>query len=377
MEFGQGIGIVETKFQTVAVSPNELVLQCGQCFGPVNVAYETYGGLNDRGDNCVLVLHALTGDAHVAGRHSEDDRLPGWWDDLVGPGRALDTNKYFVVASNVLGGCYGTTGPASTNAETGREYGPDFPVITIRDMVQVQYLLLKKLGVKRVKAAIGGSMGGMQVLEWAMMYPEMVDAIIPIATSGRLTAQCIAFNAVQRQAILNDPDFQDGRYYPGKGPVKGLSLARQIGTITYKSDESWAFKFGRTFSSVREKDYYKFDSRFEVENYLAYQGQKLVDRFDANTYLYLAKAMDLHDISRGRDEYHRVFSRFQGKVFSIGVSSDFLYPKCYQEEIHHHFKENGADSYYWELVSPYGHDAFLIEFEKMSAQIAKFMESLS
>ncbi|MBO8168364.1 MAG: homoserine O-acetyltransferase [Thermoanaerobacteraceae bacterium] len=373
----KGVGLVETKYETVAVPPNDLQLECGTRFGPVTVAYETYGELNDRGDNCILVLHALTGDAHVAGWHSEEDRKPGWWHDLIGPGRALDTGKYFVVCSNVLGGCYGTTGPPSINPDTGKFYGPDFPVITIRDMVKVQYLLLKKLGVKHIKAAIGGSMGGMQVLEWAMMYPGMLDAVIPIATSGRLSAQCIAFNAVQRQAILMDPEYKEGRYEPGKGPCRGLALARQIGTITYKSDESWAFKFGRTFSSLREEDYYCFDGKFEVENYLDYQGEKLVKRFDANSYLYLTKAMDLHDISRGRGNYSKVFSRFRGKVLTIGISSDFLYPKHYQEEIYRYFKDNGAESYYWELESPYGHDAFLIEFDKMSRKIGQFMATIS
>lgn len=375
-ELDTGVGIVETKYITLARPPHLLQLESGCHFGPVRVAYETYGQLNSRGDNCILVPHALTGDAHVAGRHSEDDRQPGWWDELTGPGRAMDTNKYFVVASNVIGGCYGTTGPADINPATNKPYGSDFPVITIRDMVRVQYLLLQELGVSRIKACVGGSMGGMQVLEWSMMYPEMVDAIVPIAASGRLAAQCIALNTVQRQAIINDPQFRGGHYYDGPAPIRGLSLARQMGTITYKSDQSWGTKFGRTFSSMREEDYYKPDACFEVENYLSYQGEKLVSRFDANTYIYLTKAMDLHDISHGRGEYNEVFSRFQGKVFSIGVSSDFLYPKHYQEEIHHYFKQAGTESYYWELISPYGHDAFLIEFQKMSKRIEQFLNTL-
>ncbi|WP_366922337.1 homoserine O-acetyltransferase [Metallumcola ferriviriculae] len=377
MDMGKGVGLVETKYITVASHPHELTLESGQHFGPVEVAYETYGELNQRGDNCIIVPHALTGEAHVAGRHTPEDRVAGWWDELIGPGRALDTNKYFVVAANVIGGCCGTTGPKSTNPETGKPYGADFPLITIRDMVQVQYLLLKNLGIRRIKAVIGGSMGGMQVLEWALMYPEMVEAIVPIAASGRLAAQCIAFNAVQREAITGDSDFKGGHYYPGPGPIRGMGLARQIATITYKSDESWASKFGRTFSSIRPQDYYSLDNRFEVEHYLDYQGEKLVQRFDANTYLYLTKAMDLHDLGRGRGEYREVFSRFRGKVLSIGVSSDFLYPKYYQEEIHHFFKQAGADSHYWELISPYGHDAFLIEFKKMSLKIAQFMQTLS
>ncbi|KYH33057.1 homoserine O-acetyltransferase MetX [Neomoorella mulderi] len=364
------VGIVATRFYDW---PGSLQLESGARLGPLTIAYETYGELNAAGDNAILVLHALTGSAHIAGRHSPDDRLPGWWDPLVGPGRALDTRRYFVVCANVLGSCYGTTGPASINPASGRPYGLDFPIITIRDMVRAQKILLDYLGVKHLVAAIGGSMGGMQVLEWGFLYPEMVSAIIPIAACGRTTPMQIAFHNVQREAIYADPDWQGGDYYGTPGPRRGLALARRIGTITYKSDPSWTMKFGRTV--VDPEKYYHLEGQFEVESYLAYQGRKLVQRFDANAYLYLTKAVDLHDVSRGRGNYTEVWNNLP-PCLGIGISSDFLFPPYQVKEIVRLIKAGGGRARYRELNSPYGHDAFLIEFKQLEAIIKPYLAEL-
>ncbi|WP_258359019.1 homoserine O-acetyltransferase MetX [Moorella sulfitireducens] len=361
------VGIVATRYYNW---PGSLRLESGAYLGPLTIAYETYGELNAAGDNAILVLHALTGSAHIAGRHSPDDRLPGWWDPLVGPGRALDTRRYFVVCANVLGGCYGTTGPASINPSSGRPYGKEFPTITIRDMVRAQKILLDYLGVKHLVAAIGGSMGGMQVLEWGFLYPEMVTAIIPIAVGGRTTPMQIAFNNVQREAIYADPDWQEGNYYGTPGPQRGLALARRIGTITYKSDISWTMKFGRTL--VNPERYYQLEGQFEVESYLAYQGRKLVQRFDANAYIYLTKAMDLYDVSHGRGNYAEVWVNLP-RCLGIGISSDFLFPPYQVKEIVRLINAGGGRARYVELNSPYGHDAFLIEFKQLETFIKSYL----
>ncbi|MBE3571343.1 MAG: homoserine O-acetyltransferase [Moorella humiferrea] len=365
------VGIVATRFYEW---PGKLQLEGGAHLGPLTIAYETYGELNASGDNVILVLHALTGSAHVAGRHSLEDRLPGWWDPLIGPGRALDTRRYFVVCANVLGSCYGTTGPASINPDTGRPYALDFPVVTIRDMVRVQKILLDHLGVKHLVAAVGGSMGGMQVLEWGFLYPEMVRAIIPIAACGRTTPMQIAFNNVQREAIYADPEWQAGNYYGTPGPQRGLALARRIGTITYKSDISWTMKFGRTI--VDEKKYFHLDGQFEVESYLSYQGRKLVQRFDANAYIYLTKAVDLHDVGRGRGNYNEIWCNVP-VCLGIGISSDFLFPPQQVKEIVQLINAAGGRALYKELKSPYGHDAFLIEFKQLEAILKPFLDEIS
>lgn len=361
--------MIERAATMLYTMPEKFTLESGAFLPRVEVAYETYGALSEKGDNAILVLHALTGDAHVAA-HPENP-LPGWWEEMVGPGKALDTNRYFVVASNVLGGCYGTTGPASIDPRTNRPYGMNFPVVTIRDMVRVQQKLLDGLGIKKLKCVIGGSMGGMQALEWAATFPDLVETAIPLATSARLTAQCMAYNQVQRRAIENDPDWQGGDYYPGQGPVKGLALARMIATITYKSDESWSMKFGRAFSG---DNLYDYRAAFEVENYLDYQGRKLVSRFDANSYLYLTKAMDLHDLGRSRG-YKEALSRIKARLLVVGISSDFLYPAYLQRRLHQDLLAQGVQAEYYELISPYGHDAFLIEFEPLAAEISRFLSA--
>ncbi len=369
-----GIGVVQTQKYTFAHPPDHFLLESGKRLGPITVAYETYGELNSTGDNVILICHALTGDAHVAGLKRPDDRVPGWWDEMIGPDRVFDTNRYLVVCSNVLGGCYGTTGPSSLDPATGSPYGMRFPVVTIRDMVNVQYRLLQYLGVRRLKLVVGGSMGGMQVLEWAISYPDFMEAVIPIATSGRLSAQGIAYNQTQRLAIMQDPLWNNGDYPLGGGPGKGLSLARMIGTITYKSDQSWTKKFGRTFSSHDPRDIFEFDQCFEVENYLHYQGRKLVDRFDANTYLYLTKAMDLHDVGRNRSSYEEALAQIRCRVLSIGITSDFLYPTHWQKELVQILRRAGRNARYAEIESPYGHDAFLIEFRQMADIMERFLQ---
>ncbi|GFN23503.1 MAG: homoserine O-acetyltransferase [Thermoanaerobacteraceae bacterium] len=369
------VGLVKTQYYTFAAPPQELVLECGKKLGPITVAYETYGRLNSAGDNAILVLHALTGSAHVAGWHRIGERKPGWWDPMVGPGRPLDTDRFFVVCSNVLGGCYGTTGPASLNPATGKPYGLDFPLVTIRDMVRVQKALLDHLGVKHLVTAVGGSMGGMQALEWGVLYPDFMSSVIVIAAPGRTSAMNIAFNAVQREAIYNDPAWRGGDYYGTPGPERGLALARMIGTITYKSDESWSFKFARAMNG-RPGDLFCLDGRFEVENYLHYQGRKLVERFDANCYLYLTKAMDLHDVGRGFNSYEEALARIKCPCLAIGISSDILFPTYQVKEIAEIINQGGGRAFYWELNSPYGHDAFLIEFAKLGAMLREFLAQI-
>ena len=276
-------------------SDRPLSLECGKRLGPIDVAYETYGQLNEAGDNAILICHALSGNAHVAGYNHPEDKKPGWWEGMVGPGKGIDTNRYFVICSNFLGGCSGTTGPCSVNPETGRPYGLDFPIITVADMVRVQKLLLDKLGVKHLLAVIGGSIGGMQVLQWSIAYPEMMDAALPIATTTHLGAQSIAFDAVGRSAILSDAHFADGQYHSGEGPGQGLAIARMIGHITYLSEQGMRQKFGRELRGA-DKYSYDFNSEFAVETYLDHQGQSFVERFDANSYLYITKASDYFDL---------------------------------------------------------------------------------
>lgn len=357
--------------------PGEFVLASSERLSPIVVAYETYGQLSPDRDNAILILHALTGDAHAAGKSTEADRVPGWWDPLIGPGRAFDTDRYYVICTNVLGGCYGTTGPGSQDPSTGKPYGMRFPLVTIRDMVRVQRELLRHLGVEQLVTVSGGSMGGMQALEWAVTFPEMLRSAIPVAAPGRLSAQGIAYNEVQRLAITQDPDWQQGDYYPGPGPARGLGLARMIGTITYKSDVSWSFKFGRTFAGRRDADRYRWSGEFEVENYLHYQGRKLVTRFDANTYLYLTRAMDLHDVSQGYPAYEDALARARVPVLMVGISSDFLYPTYQQKEIVEIRQRLGLPAYYAEIDSPFGHDAFLIEFAQLERIIEDFLEILT
>lgn len=359
--------IVETKYYQIK-DPIELL--SGKTLKNVEVAYETYGTLNDTKDNAILLLHALTGDAHAAGYH-EGDKKPGWWDDMVGSGKAFDTDKYFVICSNMLGGCSGTTGPCSINPETQTEYGLDFPVITIEDVVKVQKHLIDFLGVKKFCVA-GGSMGGMQAMEWTISCPEMISHCIIIASTARLSAQGIAFNAVGRNAILSDPNWNRGNYYHSAPPAKGLSIARMVGHITYLCEEAMHKKFARRFQDKDSPDFH-FDVDFEVESYLEHQGQIFVDRFDANSYLYITKAVDYFDLALKHGSLENAFSKAKAKFLVIAFSSDWLFPPIQSKEIVKALIKNKKDVSFCEIDSPCGHDAFLLEYETQTKIIKSFL----
>jgi len=365
------VGTVETRYFTFAEPPNELTLELGEKLGPITIAYETYGELNQNKTNAVLVLHALSGDAHAAGRH-KNSKNAGWWNDLIGPGKGIDTNQYFVICSNVIGGCKGSTGPSSINPKTGKPYALDFPLITIGDMVNAQRQLIDHLGIDKLLAVIGGSMGGMQVLQWMNSYPQKICAAIPIATTLKHTPQQIAFNEVGRQAVMADPAWQNGNYYGKKAPAKGLALARMIGHITYMSDTSMAEKFGR--KTRTNKETYKFSADFEVEGYLRYRGDNFVKRFDANSYLYLTKAMDYFNLLNGHN-LSDIFKNLKAKVLVLAFKSDWLYPAYQSQEIIKACKLAGIDASYCEINSTYGHDAFLIEIEQETQLIQHFLKA--
>ena len=340
-----------------------LELESGFVLSPVDVAYETYGTLNEAKSNAILVLHAFSGDAHAAGLDSEGHK--GWWDSQIGSGKGFDTDKYFVICSNVLGGCKGSTGPSSINPITGQRYAMTFPVITIGDMVRLQKLLIDSFGITRLLSVAGGSMGGMQVLEWAVRYPECVASAIPIASTARHSAQQIAFNEVARQAIMADPDWCDGDYYEKKNPGRGLAVARMVGHITYMSDESMRQKFGR-----RQKEE---SGIFEVESYLRYRGSQFVDRFDANSYLFITKAMDMFDLANGAQSLVPVLAKSRTRYLIISFTSDWLYPSYQSLEIVSALRRRNQDVAYIELTSNYGHDAFLVEVDEQTELIRGFL----
>ena len=370
---GSSVGIVETQYFEFAHSPAELILENGDKLGPITVAYETYGKLNAQRSNAILILHALSGDAHAAGFHKGDEK-PGWWDEMIGPGKGFDTDKYFVVCSNVLGGCKGTTGPSSTNPKTARPYGFDFPVISISDMVKVQKHLIDHLKIDQLLSVAGGSMGGMQALEWIAAYPDKVKSAMVIASATRHSPQQIAFNEVGRQAIMADPHWRGGHYYGGHLPAKGLSVARMIGHITYMSETSMAEKFGRRHGTNGNP--HKFSNGFEVEEYLHNRGDNFIKRFDPNTYLYITKAIDTFDVSRGKPLYD-VFKGIKTKVLVIAFKSDWLYPASQSREIVRACKLAGIDTTYCEIDSTYGHDAFLLEVEEETHLVKHFLRKAS
>ncbi len=365
--------MVQTQYFDFAHPPHELVLETGEKLGPITVAYETYGKLNDQRSNAILILHALSGDAHAAGFHKGDEK-PGWWDDMIGPGKAFDTDRYFVICSNVLGGCKGTTGPSSINPKTGKKYGLDFPVISISDMVKVQKHLIDHLGIDQLLSVAGGSMGGMQALEWIASYPEKLKSAIVIASATKHSPQQIAFNEVGRQAIMADPHWKDGNYYGGHPPAKGLSVARMIGHITFMSETSMAEKFGRRHG--RNGKSHKFSNGFAVEEYLHNRGDNFVKRFDANSYLYITKAIDTFDVSRGKNLYE-VFKGIKAKVLVLAFKSDWLYPASQSREIVRACKLAGIDTTYCEIYSTYGHDAFLLEVEEETHLVKHFLKRAS
>jgi homoserine O-acetyltransferase len=369
----KNIGIVETQYYTFADSTPELELESGEKFGPITLAYETYGKLNSEKSNTILIHHALTGDAHAAGFH-DGDKDPGWWDNMIGPGKAFDTEHYFVVCSNVLGGCKGSTGPASINPITGRPYGLQFPVITIKDMVNAQRHLIDYLGITKLLAVVGGSMGGMQALQWVVSYPDRVRSVIPVATTANHSPQQIAFNEVGRQAIMADPNWNEGDYYGKDLPAKGLSVARMVGHITYMSDVSMSEKFGRKFKNTKQP--FKFSPEFEVEGYLQYRGDNFINRFDPNSYLYITKAIDYFDLANGKG-LREVFKGISAPFLIIAFKSDWLYPAYQSQEIARACKLAGIDAIYCELNSNYGHDAFLVEVDEQAHLIKYFLKRVA
>jgi len=368
------VGIVQTKYYTFAHPPDELVLESGEKLGPITIAYETYGQLNQKKSNAVLILHALSGDAHVAGYNSPNDKKPGWWDFMVGPGRPFDTNKYFVICSNVLGGCKGSTGPSSINPKTSKPYGLEFPVVTTGDWVEAQARLIDYLGIEKLLNVVGGSMGGMQALEWAVLFPDRVKTATLIATSAKLSAQGIAFNEVSRRAIMMDPRWNGGDYYEiGDKPDAGLALARMIAHITYLSEESLHQKFGRKLKD-REKYGYNFSTEFQVESYLHYQGDVFIKRFDANSYLYITKAIDYFDITKGGQlTLEQALKPAKAKFLLLSFTSDWLYPSRDSKEIVRALKKNNIEATYCEIKTDYGHDSFLIRNPVMEEMIANFL----
>jgi len=368
------VGIVQTRTIRVIEPEKPLELECGKKLAPVDVAYETYGKLNEAGDNVILICHALSGNAHVASINSPDDSKPGWWDVIVGPGKGIDTNKYFIICSNFLGGCSGTTGPSSINPASGKPYGLEFPIITIADMVKVQKLLLDKLGIKELLAVIGGSIGGMQVLQWSIAYPDFVKAAIPIATTTHLGAQSIAFDAVGRNAILADSNFAGGQYTDGKGPDGGLAIARMIGHITYLSEQGMREKFGRELQNSHNYSY-DFNSEFAVETYLDHQGQSFVGRFDANSYLYITKASDYFDIGKDYGSLKNAFANTSCRFLVISFTSDWLFTPAQSRTIVDALVANNKDVSFCDIASPYGHDAFLLEPDTLGSFISGFLDA--
>lgn len=341
-------------------------MESGEKLGPITLAYETYGELNPQKSNGILVLHALSGDAHAAGSR-------GWWENLIGKGKGIDTDKYFVICSNVIGGCRGSTGPSSINPKTKKPYGLSFPIISIDDMVEAQKYIIDHLGIEKLLTVIGGSMGGMQALQWMVSYPERIRSAIPIATTLKHTPQQIAFNEVGRQAIMSDPDWKNGDYYGHSPPAKGLALARMIGHITYMSDTSMSEKFGRKIRL--DKEPFKFGADFEVEGYLRYRGDNFVKRFDANSYLYITKAIDNFNLLNGH-ALSSVFEGLKAKVLVLAFKSDWLYPAYQSQEIVKACKLAGVDASYCEINSTYGHDSFLLETVGETKLVGDFLKTV-
>jgi homoserine O-acetyltransferase/O-succinyltransferase len=368
----RSVGLVKMQSWTF---DEPLKLDCGRTLAPVTQAYETYGTLNYRRDNAILIFHALTGDAHVAGYHAPEDRKPGWWDLMVGPGKPFDTDRYMIICANVLGGCKGTTGPADINPQSGKPYGLDFPVVTVGDMVRAQKRLVDHLGIERLLGVTGGSMGGMLALDWAVRYPDATASVLAIATSARLNAQGIAFDEVGRQAITADPRWQRGDYYGKESPEAGLAIARMIGHITYLSDAQMRAKFGRRLQT-RDSFGYDFETEFQVESYLKYQGDAFVHRFDANSYLYITKAIDYFDLANGHRSLVKALEAVRSEFLVVSFSSDWLFPTSESKEIVRALQANGVPTTFLEIPNSYGHDAFLLPSEELSVMVSGFLENV-
>lgn len=367
-------GLVERRYVTW---DEPLPLDSGKTLAPVTLAYETYGTLNEERDNAILILHALSGDSHAAGWYSSTDRKPGWWDKMIGPGRPFDTNRYFIICSNIIGGCQGSTGPGSINPATGKPYGAQFPVITIADMVRAQTRLIDYLKIDKLAAVVGGSMGGFQALEWATAYPERVGGTILLATSARSSAQTIAWNTIGRNAIMNDPHWHNGDYYShNEKPADGLAVARQLAHITYLSEPSLEQKFGRRFQEEHSDPQYTLEPEFQVESYLNYQGASFNERFDANSYLYITKAMDYWDLPGKYGSLEAAMERSQCDFLLISFTSDWLYPTSESEAIASSLHRLNRTVKHVELPSVAGHDAFLINHELQAPFIEEFLSEL-
>ncbi|MFQ5733021.1 MAG: homoserine O-acetyltransferase [Planctomycetaceae bacterium] len=374
---GHSVGLVETRYVTLYEPPHELTAEDGTKLGPVTVAYETYGELSPEKDNAIFICQALTGDAHAAGYHAVDDKKPGWWDGFIGPGKGIDTDKYFVICANVLGGCMGTTGPGSVDPATGKRYCNTFPVITVGDIVTVHTRLVEHLGIDTLLGVIGGSLGGMQVLEWAARFPDQIRSAMVVAAAANLSAQGIAFNAVGRRAILADPKFHGGDFYDtGDTPRYGLALARMLAHITYLSEDSIELKFGRR---LQHSERFAFDllkeTEFQIESYLHHQGKRFVDRFDANSYLHLTKAMDYFHLAESYGSLPAAFRNSDVRFLVVSYTTDWLFPSEQSRQIVRALVETGRDVSYLELDSPYGHDAFLIEVDRLGEAVRPFLET--
>ena len=367
------VGLVESQFITIKRS---LGLDCGRTLPEFTLAYETYGKLNPECSNALLICHALSGDQHAAGYYSTEDRKPGWWDNCIGPGKPFDTDRFFVVAPNNLGGCKGSSGPASVNPETGKQYGPDFPLVTVHDWVVSQSYLADELGIEQWAAVIGGSLGGMQVMQWAIDFPDRLRQAVVIAAAPKLTAQNIAFNEVARQAIFSDPDFLQGHYYEhNTTPRQGLMLARMLGHITYLSDHAMREKFGR---DLREgKLNFGFDVEFQVESYLRYQGKSFVDRFDANTYLIMTKALDYFDPALNwDDDLPRAFQSTSAEFLVISFTGDWRFSPARSREIVRALIAAKKKVSYVEIDADLGHDAFLTAIPEYHNVLQSYMHTL-
>ncbi len=367
--------IVVPRHFDISDPSNFIALDNGKIFGPITTQYETYGSLNCERSNAILVTHPFSGDAHATGRHFHSDRHLGWWNTVIGPNKAFDTNRYFIICANVLGGCQGTTGPGSIDPKTGKEYALDFPIITIRDMVKLQEKLITHLGIEQLLSVAGGSMGGMQALEWAVTFPDRLRSSIVIASTARLSAQGIAFNAVGRNAIISDPCWNSGRYYGSEGPRRGLAIARMIGHITYLSDESMRAKFGRKLQQ-RSNFQFDFEDQFKVESYLEHKGGRFVDRFDANSYIYLSKAIDYFDLGEKYGGMKQAFKRSRCHFLILSYSSDWLYPPQQIKELARAIASSHRPVSYIEIDSAAGHDAFLFGKKQQNDAISSFLASI-
>ena len=369
----RSLGLDETQRVVLFTEDDPLVLDSGETLFPVEVAYETYGERTAGDGNVVVICHALTGDANAAGHHGDPNR-PGWWDTLIGPSKPVDTDRLFVISSNLLGGCQGTTGPSSIDPATGAPYGLRFPIFTVADLVKVQRRLLQHLGIQRVLAAIGGSLGGMQVLQWALDHPDELDNGIVVCATSRLSAQNIAFSAVARAAIMNDPDFADGDYYAtGKGPDHGLSVARMMAHITYLSEESMRQKFGRRIQD-REEPRFDLGVDFQVESYLQHQGKAFLDRFDANSYLYLTRVMDYFDPFADAERVREQLAHVRTKFLVLAFDTDWRFDTSHSRGIVRTLTAHRVPVTFREISSPHGHDSFLLEVPEYHRTVAAYLD---